>query len=64
MKNNNNPTTKEGWTLRDEVAMRAMQVYITTEKDAPDGEDWDEWQCKMAYNTADAFLKVRLETES
>lgn len=53
----------QGMTLRDYFAAKAMQVYINTEKDAPDGEDWDEWQAKNAYITADAMMKQRDRNE-
>jgi hypothetical protein len=49
----------KGMTLRDYFAAKAMQVYVNTKKDAPDGEDWDEWHAKNAYITADAMLKQR-----
>lgn len=56
--------TESEWTKRDEIALKVFLQYITNENDAPDGEDYDEWHSKMAYDTADAFLKIRLETKS
>ena len=49
----------DGMTLRDYFAAKVIQVYVNTKKDAPDGEDWDEWYAKNAYITADAMLKQR-----
>lgn len=57
-----NPTIREGWTLRDEFANSAMQGMLshsTRYKPRNPGADWHESISIEAYEIADAMLKQR-----
>jgi len=49
-------TTKEGMTLRDYFAAKAMQSYLNG--DDRDSFTFDEW-AKVSYQMADAMMKAR-----
>jgi hypothetical protein len=49
-----------GMTLRDYFAAKAMQGFIASPRDTPDGRDaTDTYYAKCAYLVADAMMKAR-----
>lgn len=63
MENINNQTSQQGWTLRDEIAMRAIQtLLLQTDCKRINGESENsllEAQVLASYKVADTMLKHR-----